>query len=130
MVWSLAATMDAIATRLQPLAPTVYAWPVREAVPPCAVVGYPADIAFDLVYHDASQEMTFPIWFLVGPVADKATRTEADAVIEGSAKVKAALDGNLGGTVSDARVARARFTQLSMNLVDWLTVEYDLEVMT
>ena len=129
-MWSLAATMDAIAAPLAPLTPTVYAWPVREAEPPCAVIGYPADFAFDLTYRDAHQETTFPIWFLVGPASDKATRDAVDAVLEGTAKVKAALDGNLGGTVSDARVARARITQLPMNLAEWLTVEYELEVMT
>ena len=130
MALNLAATMDAVAALLSPLVPAVYAWPVREVNAPCAVVGYPTEIPFDLTFRDASQEFTIPIWIVIGPVADKATRDSASAFIEGSARVKSALDGNLQGTVSDARVTTVKFTQLAMSLVDYLSLEYELEVMS
>ena len=132
MAFSLAAAMDAIAAQLLAAGVTAraYGWPVKEVSPPCAIVGYPAEIVYDATFRDGSQELTFPVYLLIGPVSDRATRDAVSVALEGTAKVKAALDGSLSGTVSDARVATARIQQVPVGLVDYLSVEYALEVIT
>ncbi len=130
MALNLAAVMDAIAAQLLAAGVTgrAYAWPVPEVAPPCAIVGYPAEIPFDLTFAGGI-EFSIPIFQLVGVAADRETRAALSAAIDGAAAVKAALDGGLSGTVSDARVASAKVELVAVGLVDYLSVVYTLDVM-
>ena len=130
MAFSLAATMDAIAAQLLSAGVTAraYAWPRAEVSPPCAIVGYPAEIPFDLTFG-GGQEFEIPVYLLVGPVADRETRDALSAALGSAGAVKAALDGSLSGTVSDARVSRARVETVPVGLVDFLSVAFTLEVL-
>lgn len=93
----LAATMDAIAGKVPSGATErVYAWPVEDAKPPCAIVGYPdADITFDRTFGRGSDEVTIPLFFLVGKAHDRSARDRLSAVITGATGVKDAIDGTL-----------------------------------
>ena len=130
MALDLAAVMDAVAARLLASGAIgrAYAWPIPEVSPPCAVVGYPAEIPFDLTFG-GGQEFEIPVYLLVGAAADRDTRAALSAAIAGASAVKAALDGTLAGTVSDARVTSAKVTTVAVGLVDYLSVVFALEVM-
>jgi hypothetical protein len=130
MTFSLAAAMDAIAAQLLAagVTPRAYAWPLKEVSPPCAVVGYPAEIPFDLTFG-GGQEFEIPVYVLVGPAADRDTRAALSAALAGASAVKSALEGSLAGTVSDARVTSAKVETVAVGLVDYVSVVFALEVM-
>jgi hypothetical protein len=130
MALDLAAVMDAIAAQLTGAGVTgrAYAWPVPEVSPPCAIVGYPAEIPFDLTFGGGA-EFELPVYLLVGPAADRETRAALSALLAGAAAVKAALDGSLSGTASDARVSGAKVESVRVGLVDFLSVVFTLEVL-
>jgi hypothetical protein len=131
MTLDLAAVMDAIAAQLTGAGVTgrAYAWPVAEVSPPCAIVGYPAAIPFDLTFGGGA-EFEIPVYLLVGPSADRDTRAALSGAITGASAVKAALDGSLSGTVSDARVASAKVESVRVGLIDFLSVVFALEVLS
>jgi hypothetical protein len=128
----LDATMDAIAARIEAAGVTerAYSWPSASVSIPCAIVGYPTRIEFDLTFQDGSDELVFPIWFLVGKVSDKAARKKLSDILRGATGIKDALDGNLGGVVQTARVTDGTIETVSVSAIDYLSARFDLEVAT
>ena len=128
----LDATMDAIAaTAVSGGATTrAYAIPEDNVEVPCMVVGYPDEINYDMTFRDGSDEATFPVWFLVGLVVDRAARKSLSDIIGSAPSIKAALDGNLGGVVQTARVERVRIETATVGSVQYLAARFDLNVVT
>ena len=137
---AMAATMDAIAARLKALGiRRVYGWPILSVTPPAALVGYPEEITYDNTKGRGSDRLTFPVFVVVGQVADKAARDTLSGYIdpESSLSVKTALeavdegdDGSLDGTVSKARVSAARPQYVVIGEVQYLAASFDVDIVT
>lgn len=135
MSFALGTIMDAIAAEMvtDMVAGTrTYATPVPNPVPPCAIVGYPSKLDYDLTFHAGGTtgkvEATFPVWFVVGRVVDKDARDKLSAVITGAPGVKESLDGNLGGTVDYCNVRDFQVESLMIGETEYLAGRFDCEV--
>lgn len=135
MAFVLATVMDAIAAEMSTdmVAGTrTYAFPVSNPTPPCAIVGYPTKLDYDLTFHASGTTgkiaATFPVWFVVGKVLDKAARDRLSAVITGAPGIKESLDGNLASTVDICSVIDCVIETLTISDVDYLAARFDVEV--
>lgn len=133
MSFNLATVMDAIAAELiaDGVTARASAYPIPNPTPPCAIVGYPTKIDYDMTAHanatTGKLEFEFPVWFLVGRVLDKDARDRLSAVITGAPGIKEALDGNLGGTVDFSTVTDCQVETLTIGDVDYLAARFTLE---
>lgn len=129
---NLVATMDGIHDTLISGGVTkrAYAYPVDAAVVPCAIVGYPTSLTFDMTFQRGSDTAVFPIWFLVGKVAQLASRKALSAILTGATGIKDKLDGTLGGVVQAARVTDCTVETVQLGAISYLAARFDLEVMT
>lgn len=95
----IAATMDAIAAATGMT--NAFAYPVDDAVAPCAIVGYPrGDLLLHRTFGVANANATFPVWIVFGAVMHKETRDSISTVM---ASVVAGIDAaNLVITVRTA----------------------------
>lgn len=135
MAFVLSTVMDAIAAELiadLPAGTRAYGYPIPDPVPPCAIVGYPTKLDYDFTFHAPATtgkvEATFPVWFVVGRVLDKAARDALSAVITGAPGVKESLDGNLAGAVDFCEVVDCQVETLTISAVDYLAARFDVEV--
>jgi hypothetical protein len=89
---------------------------------PCAIVGYPdGDLDIHVTFGVANAGGMFPVWIVVGPVVEKATRdTISSLMTTAIAGIDAA---NL--VVS---VRKARFERVSLGGVLHMSVRLDCEV--
>lgn len=127
---NLAAVMDAIADTITGagVMDRAYAWPAETVSAPCAVVGYPGDIEFDVAYNRASDQATFPVWLIVGKASDRSARDAVSALITGATGIKEAIDGTLGGAVQTARLTTLRVEEVTVNGVAYLAAVAQIEV--
>lgn len=90
---ALGTTMDAIATALSSLiSGTAHAWPVEDARPGDAVVGYPdGAITFASTFGRGGDELTIPVWLICGYRSQKSTRDAIAAHLTGGSSVVDAL---------------------------------------
>ena len=126
----LGAVMDAISTTITAggLAPRAYPYPAETISVPCAVVGYPERIDFDVTYQRGADQATLPVYFVVGRASEASARTALSAVIADASSIKSALDGNLGGAVDSCRVLDMRVLSLTVAGIDYLAGVFDTEV--
>lgn len=132
----MVSVMDGIAARAKAaglvLDDRVYAWPTLTVNPPCLVVGYPTEITYDATMGRGSDRATFPVWVIAGKVDARTTRDVIATYIgpDGSASVKSALDGTLGGACQSCRVTAATIEAINVSGVDYQSVRFDLDVLT
>lgn len=131
MALDLNAIMDALGVRLA----TIAGLRVSDHVPktvavPAAIVGYPEEVTYDEAYGGGADSTVIPVTVLVGSVTDRVTRDElaAYAARAGAKSIKAAIDGNLAGTVHDARVSKAKVEAITYNGVEYLGATFRVEV--
>lgn len=128
--WTLTAVMDGVAKAITDAAVTnlrnVYAYPVLSVDVPCAVVGYPTKITFDMTYQQGGNELELPVWFVVGQTSTKSARDRLSVVLANAAGIKAAVDGvHSWGVV---RAASAQVTTITIDGVEYLAAEITLEI--
>ena len=126
----LGAVMDAIAAAIEAQGVTsrTYAYPAESVSVPCAVVGYPDEIEFDIVYQRGADLANIPVYFLTGRVVDRAARDRMAAIISGATGIKEALDGDLGGAVQSLRVTDMKVLNVQVAGVDYLAAKFNAEV--
>lgn len=131
MAIDLNVIMDALGVRLA----TITGLRVSDHVPetvavPAAIVGYPEEVTYDEAYGGGADSCIVPVTILVGKVTARVSRDELAVYLAraGAKSIKAAVDGNLGGTVHDARVAKARIEAVSFNGVEYLGATFRVEV--
>lgn len=126
MAIDVPAILDALGAALGTISGLrVYDYPPDSVAVPAAVVGYPESVTYDATYRRGSDQCEVPVTVLVGKASDRASR---DALTPYFASVKAAIDGNLGGVVADARVARADVAQITVGAVDYVGAVFTVEV--
>lgn len=126
MIANLTAVMDGIAAQVVGLIPNTFAWPAESVTPPAAVVGYPTRIEFDLAAGRGGDEMTIPLWVIVGKSGTKAARDQISTWIGDTSSVKSAVDGLHAW--GDARVVDAKVSEITINAVAYLAVEFTIDV--
>lgn len=128
----LSVIMDAIAQRIKDanVTPRAYPWPVGNITVPCAVVGYPTKLDFDMTFKRGGDEANFPIYFIVGKSGDLSSRDALSNIITGATSIKDNLDGNLGGAVQSARVTNCQVEEVAVAGVDYLAAVFTLEVLS
>ena len=134
MAFVLSTVMDAIAAELIADGVTARAsgYPISNPTPPCAIVGYPTKLDFDFTFHalgtTGKVDATFPVWFVVGRVIDKAARDALSAVITGASGIKESLDGNLAASVDFCNVVDCQVQALTIADVEYLAARFDVRV--
>jgi hypothetical protein len=126
----IGAIMDGIAEAAEDgdVTTRVYAWPTESIAPPCAIVGYPTDLQFDATFGRGSDKAVFPLWVVVGKVADRTARDALSGLITGATGVKDAIDGTLGGACQTARVSDCQVELLAIGGISYLSARFDIEV--
>ena len=137
--FNLANIMDGIATMLTNgnVASQVFAYPPAQFNPPCAIVGYPIDLDFDVTFKRGTDRAVFPVWLVAGNVVESSTRGVISGIIDGATGVKTALEasgGTLNGTVSNCQVVDCRIESISQpggtGTIEYMAARFRVEVMT
>lgn len=124
----LTATMDGIAALLlsASVAPNVYAYPVESVTVPCAVVGYPTEIALGVTFQRGHDTATFPVWVVVGKSGTKDARDALSLAITGAANVWTALTGTQ--SFGDVAVLNVEPAPITIAAVEYIGLKYTVEV--
>lgn len=131
MSLDLNAAMTALGVRLATIAGLRVSDHVPETVaPPTAIVGYPEEVTYDETYGGAADSCVIPVTVLVGKVTGRVSRNSLGPYLTGSgpSSIRAAINGNLGGTVADARVAKAKIEAITFNGVEYVGATFRVEV--
>lgn len=86
----------------------VYAFPAESITVPCALVGYPEKVVFDLTFQRGGDTFLLPVWLIVGRSGTIDTRDTLSGYLTGIASLKESLDGSHAfGSVrcTDAEIA-------------------------
>jgi hypothetical protein len=126
VIANLTAVMDGLAGLAAGLAPDVYAWPVDSVSVPCIVVGYPTDIVLDVTFQRGGDEMTVPVWFVVGETSTKDARDRLSTILADASSVKSALDGSQ--SFGDVRVTDVGIETIEIGAIKYLGAKFDVEV--
>lgn len=126
----LSAVMDAIAGAITDagILDRAYPYPADSVTVPCAVVGYPAVIDFDMTMRGGSDRAEFPVYLLVGKPSEKSARDRLAAFVKNATGIKSVLDGDLGGTVQSARLTDLKVETVTVSGVDFLSATGTVEV--
>ena len=104
----------------------VYDYPVETIHPPCAVVGFPTTIDFDMRFGSYDMgELTVPVWFACGRTGTEDARNVLSDVLSGAGSIKELLDSTAAYPV---RVSGAEVTELVVAGVPYLAARFDCEV--
>lgn len=131
--FNLATVMDAIAAKLvaDGVVKTAYGYPVPLPTVPCAFVGYPTKIDYNVTMGGGGNgvHVLLPIFFAVGKVIDKTSRDQLSLVIDvqGASAIKASMDGTLGGSVASCVCDGAEITIEKIGEVDYLAAKFELD---
>jgi len=111
----------------------VYDFPSKHVEPPAAVLSLP-ETPYDVTLGGRADEWTFPLWLLVSKADDKAAYKEMVPYLEaeGERSIRAAIeaDRTLGGSCDTCAVVNARPQFASVGGVEFLAVEFTVEVFT
>lgn len=131
MALDLGGVMDAIGVRLATISGLRVAdFPTDAANPPQAIVSLPETVEYDTVMGRGADRVVVPITVLVGKVSDRAARDSLAAYVSGAGakSIKAAVDGDLGGTAHTARVTGATINIVTIQAIDYLGASFSVEV--
>ena len=105
----------------------VYPWPAPSVSVPCAVVGYPETIDFDMVYQRGGDRMVFPVWLIVGKSDSLDARDRLSDALTGVASLKEALDGQQ--TFGSVRCGRAEVASITVSGIEHVGIKVHAEVL-
>ncbi len=134
--------MDGIAAQILAQAdlPTgkVYGWPISNFEgAPLAYVDYPppGSLNFDATFKRGTDDATFPVYFVVGKVADKAARDALSAIIDGATGFKQGLEAGTSTLTGVVASVHVKDVQIEKDHKDsagesWLCARFDVQVLT
>lgn len=131
--FDLATVMDAIAAKLiaDGVTTNAYGYPTAQMTVPCAVVGWPTNINFDMTFKRGADTIEFPIFFLVGGMLEKNARNGLSKVITGAIGIKKSLDSNLSGAISSGHVKDCVVETFTMaDGTEYLAAKFTFEAIT
>jgi len=131
---TLSRIMDSLAALITTaaIAENVYAFPSKKVSVPCAVVGYPTTVVFDLTFqgtaaYQAHNTYRIPVWFLVAEGGTKDARDALSNILSDAASIKSVLDAN---TTFPTAVRDAEIEQVTVNNVVYVGARFDCEVLS
>jgi hypothetical protein len=128
---NLADVMDQVADRLDTISGLrTFAYPADSVVPPVAVVGYPEQIVFDATYGRGSDQISLPVWVLVGKVSARSTRDLIAPYAAGSgpSSVKEVLESGDYTAFDSLQVTVVEFDVLKVAGGDFLAAGFNLDI--
>lgn len=98
--------------------------------PPAAIVGWPDPIDYDMTMMRGGDDLTVPVYVVVGKVDARTSRNLLAVYLDGSGdkSVKAALDGGTYTTCDSVTVKSATVDQLSIAAVDYLGAVFSVDI--
>ncbi len=106
----------------------------QTATPPCAVVGFPERLSFDLAFARGLDEVpVIPVYVFVGGAHERSSQAQLSefCAASGSTSIKEAIEADLtlGGTADTCRVVQARgFANYPIGAVEHLGCIFDVQV--
>lgn len=128
---NLVSVMEEMGTALQTIdGLRVFPYWIERVMPPCAIVGWPEPITFDMTMRRGGDSMTFKVFVIVGKVDARTSRTLLGKYLNGSdaSSVKVALDGGTYTACDTVRVSQASVESLNIASIDYLAAVLDVEV--
>lgn len=101
-----------------------YAYQTDSIVEPAMVVGLP-EIEVGVTFGRGSDHATFPVWFLIGKVMNKAARDRFSAIVAGADDMVAAL-ADVAGQVTV--VMRITLDTVVVTGIAYLGARFEVEV--
>lgn len=101
--------------------------------PPCAVVGAPEPLEYDVAFRGAAHRYTIPVRVYASRASERTGQDKLDGYMaaSGATSIKAAIEGDatLGGAAHSTVVKQARgYGVYNIGGVDYLGVEFVTEV--
>jgi hypothetical protein len=101
----------------------VYPFPAASITPPCALIGYPENVEFDLTFQRGGDTFLFPVWLIVGTSGTIDTRDTLSGYLSGVTSLKEALDGShdfgsvrcTDAQISEVTVAGTTYTGIKIS---------------
>jgi hypothetical protein len=128
---NLAAVMAEVAGKLSTLTGLrIYSYPPDLAPPPCAVVGYPNSITFDVAAGRGVDRMELPVYLLVDRNWDRATTGKLSEYTAGAgaSSFKQLLQAKPHTAFSTARVASVTLSVITVAGVDLWAATFLVEI--
>ena len=102
-------------------------------VVPCAIVGIPSEIKFDITLNRSNDQALFPVRVMVGKATDKQAQKNLDVYLQGSgtSSIKTVIeaDSSLGGAANTLMVERVLGIGVyNINGVDYLGADFQVRV--
>lgn len=126
----MSAVMDGLAELIsdEGIVENIYPWPADTVAVPCALVGYPTDIEFDLTMGRGSDRAVFPVFFMVGKTSDKSSRNALSLILADATSIKDALDGT--HSFGAVRVTDCKVNEVTVGAIAYLAAVFTTEVIS
>jgi hypothetical protein len=125
--------MDALGVALSEIADVnVYPYPPSAIAAPALVVRYPERVTYDSTMGRGTDDIEIIVVALVAKLSDHSARTNINAYMDGSGNrsVKQTLevDPTLAGNCHTLRVQEAEITVQTVGGIEYLAVEFTIEI--
>lgn len=128
---NLGDVMDEIGTVLETIdGLRVFPYWADRITPPAAVVAWPDPVTYDATMARGADQMTLPLFVLVGRFDARTTRDRLAVYLDGSgaSSVKAVLEAHTYTSCDSVRVASATVDSYTVAAVDYLGAEFSLDI--
>lgn len=128
---NLADVMDEIGTALEGIdGLRVFPYWADRITPPAAIVAWPDPVTYDATMGRGADQMTLPLFVLVGRFDARSTRDRLAVYLDGSgdSSVKAVLEAHTWTSCDSVRVASATVDSYTVAAVDYLGAEFSLDI--
>jgi hypothetical protein len=128
---NIAAVMDELGDALGAIdGLRVFPYSAPAISPPAAIVGWPEPITYDSTMARGMDELSLPVWVLVGKVDARTSRDALAAYLDGSggSSVKAAIDGGTYTACDSVRVTSATVEAITSGGVEYLGAVLQVEI--
>lgn len=128
---NIANLMDELGAALEAIPDLrVFPFSVDKINPPAAIVGWPDPLTYDSTMARGSDQLTLPVFVLVGRFVARSARDTLAAYLDGSGagSIKAVLDGGAYTACDSVRVATAEVQAITAGGVEYLGAVFDVEI--
>lgn len=105
----------------------VYAYPAESISVPCAVVGYPENVVFDLTFMRGGDTFLIPVWLVIGKSGTIDARDTLSGYLTGVTSLKESLDGS--HAFGSVRCTDAQIAELTVAGTTYVSIKISTEVL-
>lgn len=108
----------------------VFPYSAASVRPPAAIVGWPDPITYDTTMARGSDQLTVPLYVVVGTADARSARDALAVYLDGSdtKSIKAAVEGGTYTAFDTVRVQEARVDSFSIAGTDYLGAVFQLDI--